>query len=56
MPTKIILDVLLLTSAIIAAFTNRPGGSCVQCDPNNPRSPSDARRKISNERRCAPRP
>jgi hypothetical protein len=39
MPTKIILVLLLLTSAITAAFANPPGGSYIQCDPKNPRSP-----------------
>jgi hypothetical protein len=38
-PTKIILVLLLLASAITAAFANPPGGSYIQCDPKNPRSP-----------------
>jgi len=37
-PTKIILVLLLLASAITAAFANPPGGSYIQCDPKNPRS------------------
>lgn len=37
--TKIILAALLLTSAIGGAFANPPGGSYIQCDPKNPRSP-----------------
>jgi hypothetical protein len=43
-PTKIVLVLLLLASAITAAFANPPGGSYIQCDPKNPRSPV----------RCAP--
>jgi hypothetical protein len=38
-PTKVILTLLLLASAITAAFANPPGGSYIQCDPKNPRSP-----------------
>jgi hypothetical protein len=38
-PTKIILTFLLLVSAITAAFANLRGGSCIQCDPKNRRSP-----------------
>jgi hypothetical protein len=38
-PTKIVLVLLLLASAITAAFANPPGGSYIQCDPKNPRSP-----------------
>jgi hypothetical protein len=38
-PTKVILILLLLASAITAAFANPPGGSYIQCDPKNPRSP-----------------
>jgi hypothetical protein len=38
-PTKVILIVLLLASAITGAFANPPGGSYIQCDPKNPRSP-----------------
>jgi hypothetical protein len=30
---------LLLASAIGNAFANPPGGSYIQCDPKNPRSP-----------------
>jgi hypothetical protein len=37
--TKVILTLLLLASAITAAFANPPGGSYIQCDPKNPRSP-----------------
>jgi len=37
--TKIILVALLLASAIGGALANPPGGSYVQCDPKNPRSP-----------------
>ena len=35
-PTKIVLIVLLLASAISNAFANAPGGSYIQCDPKNP--------------------
>jgi len=38
-PTKVILTLLLLASAITRAFANPPGGSYIQCDPKNPRSP-----------------
>jgi len=38
-PTRIILIFLLLVSAIARAFANPPGGSYIQCDPKNPRSP-----------------
>ena len=38
-PTKIVFVLLLLASAITAAFANPPGGSYIQCDPKNPRSP-----------------
>jgi hypothetical protein len=37
--TKVILTLLLLASAISGAFANPPGGSYIQCDPKNPRSP-----------------
>ena len=37
--TKVVLIVLLLASAISNAFANAPGGSYIQCDPKNPRSP-----------------
>jgi hypothetical protein len=37
--TKIILLFLLLVSAITSAFANPPGGSYIQYDPKNPRSP-----------------
>lgn len=37
--TKVILVALLLGSAIGGAFANPPGGSYIQCDPKNPRSP-----------------
>jgi len=32
-PTKIVLIVLLLASAISNAFANAPGSSYIQCDP-----------------------
>ena len=38
-PTKVVLIVLLLASAISNAFANAPGGSYIQCDPKNARSP-----------------
>jgi hypothetical protein len=38
-PTKVILTLSLLASAIANAFANPPGGSYIQCDPKNPRSP-----------------
>jgi hypothetical protein len=38
-PTTVILILLLRASAITGAFANPPGGSYVQCDPKNPRSP-----------------
>ena len=37
--TKVILTLLLLASAIANAFANPPGGSYIQCDPKNRRSP-----------------
>ncbi|HTE78669.1 MAG TPA: hypothetical protein VK653_18295 [Xanthobacteraceae bacterium] len=36
---KAILVLLLLASATTAVFANAPGGSYIQCDPKNPRSP-----------------
>jgi len=36
---KAILILLLLASATTTVFANPPGGSYIQCDPKNPRSP-----------------
>ena len=41
---KIILVLVLLTSATTVVFANAPGGAYIQCDPKNPSSPV----------RCAP--
>jgi hypothetical protein len=38
-PTKVILTLFLLASAITGLLPARPGGSFIQCDPKNSRSP-----------------